>query len=75
MKNGQFIPDNHHNARPSNKYAFRISYKHSDTQARANSTDPDQTPQHAASDQGLFYSHPGVLRHVKLVVSCKLFKF
>ena len=32
---------------------YRIYPKYSDRQACANSVDPDQTPQNAASDQGL----------------------
>ena len=34
---------------------YRMYPKYSDRQTKANSVDPDQTPQNAASDQGLHY--------------------
>ena len=35
------------------KKKYHLNPKYSDKQAWANSVDPDQTPQNAASDQGL----------------------
>ena len=57
---------------------------YSDKQARANSVDPDQTPQNAASNQGLhclpliqqFYTHSQVLNGLveeKYKVKCPKF--
>ena len=51
----------HHNILPQIKFAgsmlfssfYHICSKYWDRQAWANSVDPDQTPQNAASDQGL----------------------
>ena len=36
-------------------WEYRIYSKYLDKQAWTNTVDPDQTPQNAASDQGLYY--------------------
>ena len=53
---------------------YRISHMHSDRQACANSVDPDETPQNAASHQGL-HCLPFIQQILKTTAGSKLYLF